>query len=382
MLKGILAKEEKKVEYLELIYDLIFVYVIGRNNQVLHYIENGFVTGRTFMAYVLCTLAVIQIWNFSTFYINMFGRNGLRDHISLFLNMYLLYYIGESTSVHWENSQNHYHTAWALILINTGVQYVIELKNHRDDPDAVKTIKHMMVVLFGEALIVLLAIPIYNRTGIPLAGAAILFGIVMTWAFADDAKAEIVDFNHLTERVMLYVVFTFGEMIITIADYFNEELTWNSVYFSFICFLIVTGLFLSYEILYDRIIDREKNTTGMYYMMIHIFLIFAMNCITTSLSFMRREGVALMPKMVFLLLSFLLYFLCLFLLQLYAKPELCLRRNFMLPVIAVSGVFVIVMLLLRENMWLNIFASAVYVYIVFGMIFRFSRTYGCACERG
>ena len=41
MLKGILAKEEKKVEYLELIYDLIFVYVIGRNNQVLHYIENG-----------------------------------------------------------------------------------------------------------------------------------------------------------------------------------------------------------------------------------------------------------------------------------------------------------------------------------------------------
>ena len=44
MLKGILAKEEKKVEYLELIYDLIFVYVIGRNNQVLHYIENGFVT--------------------------------------------------------------------------------------------------------------------------------------------------------------------------------------------------------------------------------------------------------------------------------------------------------------------------------------------------
>ena len=88
-----------------------------------------------------------------------------------------------------------------------------------------------------------------------------------------------------------------------------------------------------------------------------------------------------MPKMIFLLLSFLLYFLCLFLLQLYAKPELCLRRNFMLPVIGVSGAFVIIMLLLRENMWMNILISAVYVYLVFGIIYRFSRTYGCGCEK-
>ena len=85
-----IKKDEKKVEYLELIYDLIFVYVIGRNNSLLHDITNGFVTGSTFIAYILCSLAIIQIWNFSTYYINMHGRNGLRDHIFLFINMYLL----------------------------------------------------------------------------------------------------------------------------------------------------------------------------------------------------------------------------------------------------------------------------------------------------
>ena len=61
-----IKKDEKKVEYLELIYDLIFVYVIGRNNSLLHDIINGFVTGSTFIAYILCSLAIIQIWNFST----------------------------------------------------------------------------------------------------------------------------------------------------------------------------------------------------------------------------------------------------------------------------------------------------------------------------
>lgn len=45
--------EEKKVEYVELVYDLIFVYIIGRNNLILHNTEGGFVSVTTFLAYVL-----------------------------------------------------------------------------------------------------------------------------------------------------------------------------------------------------------------------------------------------------------------------------------------------------------------------------------------
>ena len=73
--------EEKKVEYIELVYYLIFVYIIGRNNLILHNTEGGFVSVTTFLAYVLSTLAIIQIWNFSTFYINMFGKNSIRTVI-------------------------------------------------------------------------------------------------------------------------------------------------------------------------------------------------------------------------------------------------------------------------------------------------------------
>lgn len=74
------AVKEKKVEYLELIYDLIFVYIIGRNNMLLHHTEGGFVPAGLFIAYILCSLAVIQIWNYSTFYENLYGRNSIRDH--------------------------------------------------------------------------------------------------------------------------------------------------------------------------------------------------------------------------------------------------------------------------------------------------------------
>ncbi|MBQ6116423.1 MAG: low temperature requirement protein A [Oscillospiraceae bacterium] len=368
-----MLKTEKKVEYLELIYDLIFVYIIGRNNSLLHNIENGFVDGRVFLVYILCSLAVIQVWNFSTFYINMYGRNGVRDHVSLFLNMYLLYYIGEGTRLHWESFQNQYHAAWALILINLGAQYAIELRHHRDQPEDARAIRGMMAALFGEAAIVLLAIPVYNRTGIPLAGAAILCGIAATWAFSGRSRSRQVDFTHLTERAMLYVVFTFGEMIIAIASYFEGGLTGSSVYFSGMCFLIAAGLFLCYEVLYDHIVDREMENSGMGYMLIHIFLIFAMNIITASLEFMRNEEVALWPKVLLLTGAFLLYFLCLFALLSYAREEMKRCSRFILRVAVLSAAFAALMVLLRENMRLNILISVLFVFAQFGMLLHFRR---------
>lgn len=366
-------KEEKKVEYLELIYDLIFVYIIGRNNSLLHHVENGFVSGKTFLAYVLCSLAIIQIWNFSTFYINMHGRNGPRDHIAVFVNMYLLYYIGEGTRLHWEHFQTQYHLAWAMILANIGIQYAIELRNHRGIPNEEKSIRRMILVLFGETVLVLGAIPVYNRTGVSLSGLPILFGMVMTRLFADESKAEMIDFSHLSERAMLYVVFTFGEMIIAIASYFEGSFSLNSVYFSSMCFLIVVGLFLCYEILYNHIINRERKTTGVTYMIIHIFLIFAMNNITTSLEFMRDETVALQPKVIFLVFSFALYFFCLLALHFYARSRWCLCADYLAPILVMTAGFAALMMLLQEHMRLNILLSVLYVAAVLLRIYLFSK---------
>ena len=165
---------------------------------------------------------------------------------------------------------------------------------------------NMVIVLFGEAALVLLAIPTEGLTFPLFTAAAIAFGMGMTWFLADEKKAVLVDFSHLSERAMLYVVFTFGEMIIAIASYFDGDLTLNSVYFSLMAFLIVAALFLSYEMLYNHILDREMKTTGMAFMMIHIFLIFAMNNITTALEFMQEPEVSLNPKTAFLVSAFLL----------------------------------------------------------------------------
>ena len=365
------TREEKKVEYLELIYDLVFVYMVGRNNSLLEHMEGGFIAPTAILAYIICTLAIIQIWNFTTFYINMFGRNGLRDHVFLCVNMYLMYFIGEATRHDWIAYKEQYHIAWALILINIGVQYLIELRNHQADVWNRDIIKRMAAVLFIEAAIVFAAAwPGPTMVAI-LSAAAILAGILLTAIGKKVSPGGMVDFAHLTERAMLYVVFTFGEMIIAISAYFIGDGTFDKsvIYFSLMGFLIVVGLFLSYEILYDHLLDKEKADNGFIYMVIHIFIIFALNNITASLEFMREEHVALMPKMIFLVASVIAYYVFLFCTRPYTKTTCKLNGIFVVKLVALTAAFAMLMLVFREKSALHISITVAYIFMIVNVMY-------------
>ena len=374
MVKDLIQHKEKKVEYVELIYDLIFVYIIGRNNALLHNFENGFVAWPAFAAYLMTTLAVIQIWNYTTYYINIYGRHGVRDHVFLFVNMFLLYFLGESIRSDWQGFHTQYHIAWALILLNIGLQYGVELRQlpkgaRRQHPLG------MVIVLLTEALLVLGDIPVYRATGTTwLSLAAILFGMGAVLLFGQRRSTGSVDFPHLSERAMLYVVFSFGEMIIAIASYFEGEFSLRSTYFALMAFLIVVGLFLSYGVFYDHIIDREKKTNGLGFMLLHIIIIFAMNNITNGLEFMREETVSLLPKTAFLAGSFLLFFGFLFALGFrYAKARCSQYTQFCVRAAGLGILFTALMLLLRREMLINIALTVVFVFAMFGIIYRYGK---------
>ena len=169
---------------------------------------------------------------------------------------------------------------------------------------------------------------------------------------------------------MLYVVFTFGEMVIAIASYFEGELTLDRIYFSFMSFMIVVGLFLSYGTFYDRIIDREQANNGLHYMMLHVFIIFAQNNITASLEFMQDGEMEIAPKLGFLIVSFIIFFVFLFMTRRYAKITCKPPLKFYLKIIGLAVSFIILMILFRENMRVNIALSVIYVFAIYGIIHK------------
>ena len=369
MVKELIEKKEKRVEYVELIYDLIFVFIIGRNNSLLHDIEGGFVKPGAFSAYLICTLAVIQIWTLTTYYINMYGRKSVRDHVFMFINMFLMYFLAEGTRGDWASHHTSYHIAWALILLNSAAQYIIELRNHRGEPSHKRRAITMAGILIAEALAALAAIPEYNIFSTSyLSWLAVTFSMLAILLSGIGKNTDIVDFEHLTERVMLYVVFTFGEMIIAISTYFDDGFDIRNLYFAVMAFLIVVGLFVSYGVVYDRIVDRSRSTGGLGYMLIHIFLIFALSGITAGLEFMREDEIALEPKMIFLISSFILYYIFLFLTGIYAKKRCGLNARFYLIMAGLCAAFAGLMVLFMDNPDINIAVSVAFVFSVFGVL--------------
>ncbi|MBR1660189.1 MAG: low temperature requirement protein A [Oscillospiraceae bacterium] len=365
-------KSEKKVEYLELIYDLIFVYLIGKNNALLHHMEGGFFSAATFFTYLLASLVILQIWYFSTLLINRYGSNGVSDHIGLFVNMYLLYYLANGIRRDWDEYYIPYNAAWGLILVNLAVQYWLrQRRSHGMTPWADRHMKYHMRLLLIQAAVVLGSIPVYLLLHIPLSWLSLLVGFAAAVLTSRVDALMPVNFEHLTERVMLYIVFSFGEMIIAIAEYFGDGFSGQTLYFSLMAFLIVTGLFLSYGFLYNHIIDRERSsTTGTQYMMIHIGLIVSLSCITAALEFMREPEVNEIAKNVFLVASFLAYYFFLFLVGTYAMPGFRADRRYIAVIAGAAAVFVVCMALSYRSGRASIAVSVLFVYAVFGMIVR------------
>ena len=118
----------------------------------------------------------------------------------------------------------------------------------------------------------------------------------------------------------------------------------------------------------DYIHPNELNELAMLYLVIHIFIIFALNNITSSLEFMREEDIALTPKMLFLVISVVLYFTFLFALKGYVKNKTSINSRFILKLVGATVLFVVLMMLLREQMIVNILLTVVYVFAVFVVI--------------
>ena len=362
--------EEKKVEYIELIYDLIFVYIVGRNNSLMHHTEGGFISLDTYMQFIIVTIIAIQIWSATTLLINRYGSNGIMDHIAIFINMYLMYYMAKGSGADWQDYYYQYNVAWMLILLNLALQYYIKLRREDKSPWETVNIHSNIISLLVQAAIILVSIPVFAATHLALSPLAMVFGIAYAIISRHTAGMVPVDFAHLTERTMLYVVFTFGEMVIAIAGYFEGGLNANTIYFSVMAFLIVVGLFLSYEFLYNHILDREMLASGIGYIYKHVFLLFGLSNITVALEFMQEEEINAVSKNIFLVISFLIYFVFLFLLWMYAKESCRLSRRSLAWLILLGAAFSVLMALTYSIPAVSIAITVCFVFAVTAVIVR------------
>ena len=361
--------EEKKVEFIELIYDLIFVYLIRRNIALFHHLDGRFFSSSTFLTFTLTTLVALQIWYFSTLYINRYGENSIREHIFLFINMYLLYFLADGLGNGHAVNYAQYSISWALILLNIAVQYLIQFRKLKGSRPWEETpIKAHAFTLIFQAALLIASIPLAEHTGMYAAWAVLLVGVITTFIGEHFDFIIPMDVEHMTERIMLYMVFSFGETIISISEYFEDGFTLETMYFSLIAFMIVAGLFMIYGLRYNRTVDRESHHIGFFYMLIHVGLVLSLNNITIGMEMIRLPNIDMLKCTMFLVASFICYYMTMYFLKFYEKKRYRAGINYLRRMILFSFLFVLISRFIYRSGAASIFVSCIYCYSMFIMV--------------
>ena len=216
---------EKKVEHIELFYDLIFVFCISKLTAFLEPMTERFDDFSPLPYYLLMFMILLQIWILTTFLMNRYGYRHATDYACIFINMFFLFFMADGIREDWTNDTFlRFHVAWAPIMLNLALQFGYKLHRHEcmDKLDE-KIIKRYMAILLTEGTLAALCIPVFLSTGKLLAIIPLAVGIgLVAWSAPLFGKRP-VHFDHLAERISLLVVITFGEMVVGITGSFTTS---------------------------------------------------------------------------------------------------------------------------------------------------------------
>ena len=347
------------VSNIELFYDLIFVYCISVLTSTMHHVHGDFFDLEQWLEFTFSYLVVLQVWFFTTFLMNRYGDHSAGDNVCLFVNMFLLYFLANGISGGWENSVFTFNAAWALVLTNLIVHWVLKrLRYNNLDADDKAIMDRTAIVLAIELILVAVALFLPHEASVRLSWIALLFGgAVFFHSKTYDRKPA--RFAHLVERCSLLTIVAFGETIVAIAVYMSD---FASIWYPILIFALVVGLFLIYIFERDHMTDHHKSTNGMVYLTITGWIILIIGNITVGLEYMPMDEIALAPKSAYLAAGLVLYLLTSFLLGFYNKPEYTYSAAYVAGRLGACAFIIIVAIVTNLNPLINLISSTAAVY--------------------
>ena len=353
----------KGVSNIELFYDLIFVYCISVLTSLCHHIEGDFLDLQTWAVYMFSFLVILQVWFYTTFLLNRYGDRSAADNTCLFINMFLLYFLASGIQRDWASSIFTFNLAWALILVNLIVHWIIKrLRYDNLDRDDTLIMGGIAAVLAIQCAIVLVAafLPVDLSAG--ASWIALILGTGV-FGFARIFRRKDARFSHLTERCSLLVIVAFGETIVAVAVYMTTE---SSLLYPLFVFALVVGLFLIYIYERDNMTDHHKKTDGTVYLTITGWVILVIGNLSVALEYMPEQEIAFIPKSAYLTACLVLYLLTSFVLGIYNKKEYMYSSPYVIGRIAACVAIVVVAIATSFNPLINLVFDTIIVYSSLG----------------
>lgn len=341
--------KEKKVELIELFYDLIYVYAISKLTLLIEEPEGGIIPLSGFSRYLVVCFVILQAWLYLTNYVNRYGRWKWYEYALTAVNMTAAVYMANTISTEWNQMSLTFNLAMLVMLLCVATMYFIQVRIKEQDTGAAKnslTILAVDCILYFAAF---LASAMHaDQMVIWIDVAAVLVGAFLPFFIRGKFDVSIISFPHLVERFELITIITFGEGVVGMTDFFDVR---NFSLRPVLVFAVVLALFGCYVVQIHYLCNHHRVDRSLRLMFSHYFIVIAVNLVTVAFKFLENPEADPMFTAILMCGAMVLFFISIFSDSVYYYE----RFGFGIKdIVAVSTFLLIggaVMLLLRGNIY-------------------------------
>ena len=356
--------KERKVENIELFYDLIFTYAISKISELAHHPHNGIIEPWILISFILYSLAVLQEWSYLTYYLNRFGTFNIKEIVIICINMGAAIYLSNSLSLDWE--QIFYPFSISMLIMSSSVAFLYHcqaMKKSVGERESINARNILLIVITLFAMCLLLGF----RVGILFCIAANISGVFLPMIHRVKFSNG-TNFGHLKERFELLTILFFGEMVVTIAQYFSPE--YFTIY-PFIAFITMFFLFGTYTVLINKAINPNQKTRGFILIYSHFFLLMSLEIIIYCWNLVGKNADKTFLA-IFYIVGYTGFYLMLFVNEIYLEKKMRLCKEDFFKIFGVMIFSFAVIFIFRENF---IAGELSILFMTFSILLIVSRKY-------
>lgn len=268
----------KKVLWLELFFDLIFVAAIAKATHVLLHLEEGIIPFEYLAKFVLIFIPIWWSWVGQTLYTNRFGEDILSHRLFMILQMFFMVVLTASLSPDFDSYYLPFLAGYIGVRFVTALQYIATIRLVQGAKREVA--KHLGFGFLIGIFISFLSVFFDSWLRYVVLYLGIFVDIFVPILYRKYLRKVPVNMPHLLERFGLLTIILFGESIVSLVAIFETEaFLWSEVAIIFLAFLLIIAMWWQYFDNLEKKIDKEAVTSGQIIIYGHLFILMTLSLI-------------------------------------------------------------------------------------------------------
>ena len=279
--------EEKKVSWLELFFDLIFVTAVSFTTRLFIEIEHH--PGQILfygLEYLLMVFPMFWLWTGQTMLLNRFSQDIQRPGLVMMPQMFFFILMTASLDFNFNHTYHTYLLGYLGVRALTAGEYWLAARR-LTGPRA--EVAGLLGRLFIPGLIIPLASLLFEgRDRYLVMYSGIAADMILPLFFKDRLSLAPVNLPHLTERFGLFTLITFGEALVAVTSLLvGHTADYSALIFSGLSFLLIAVLWGSYFYGYEKVMDHHRETNGQALLYGHFFILVAVMLVAADVELLH-----------------------------------------------------------------------------------------------